>query len=1505
MTQPADSPDEPAASVPISALAFAGARLLLIGTSTHNGPTLTSVPAVSRSVESLAATLTERCGVDPDRLHTLIDPADARTMALAITDAAHQADSTLLVYYAGHGLIGPGDELYLAACATDRLTPGLAAHQALPFSALREAVTMCNAGSVIVVLDCCFSGRARLGADASQPTPFNLPAGHGIYLMGSAEQLALAPDDAEHTTFTGELIRLLREGDPRAPRLLTLDDVYDHLFRVLRARGGPLPRRQAGDRSGGLVIVVNAAAPTIGEQDSTAAQDPVPGPCPYPGLEPFTADEAGYFHGRNELIEELLKGCARAVEGGQPLAVVGPSGAGKTSLLHAGLLATLRAGTPLLPGSAAWPCVVLTPGEHPTRALAAALRPDGAGEAALLSEDPRTAANWARDLVPDPRRRLVLLVDQLEELFTACRSQSERTAFATALTCLADAGTLVVTALRADFYGHAQAMPALASILRDNQVLVGPMRHEELRAAIERPAQAVGLELDEGLADLLIHELGAARLAQSQTGTLPLLSHALWATWRYRSGRRLTIAGYRQSGGIDDAIRQTADETYAHLDDAGRAAVRRMLPRLVRIDDEAVDTTRPVDRTALLDGLPDPRAAERALNQLAAARLLVLDERTVRISHNALLHAWPLLRQWIDADRDWLRIRQQVAVDADAWWQADRHPSLLYRGPRLAATRQRLEVAGLTDSGHEGYAGDLEPRLAAFLDQSWHYERRATRIRTTVIACLCVLTLFAMTGGVLAWMSGQREAKQRRTAVSRLVTEEAEALQRGRPGLAKQLSMVANRLNPDAGTASMIASMDLPGVLQQDAPAGDISLDADGATMAISTGSGVSLWDVTHGRGRLGDLGEMNTGAVAMSPDGRLLTAVHATDTASGSVGLWDITEPDRPHPVAVPPQKVKTLSLAISHDGHMLALGHVDGSIELWDVSHRTTPRRLRTLHGHTGDVDSLAFAPSRSLLGSAGKDGTVRLWDASPHGRTSALATMPGLRTGSNTYSLQGTPLHRVAFSPDGRLLAGPGDGKDTQVRLWRVQDKGQTSLLGTVTDKWATVCQTDLASVAFSPDGKSLAGACDADTVLWDVDPPSRPHKSSDLQGAQDADGMAGPALFTPHGHQLLRATKRGVLLWYVENPAQPTAAASFGATPSGFQTTTRFSGGARRLLVIHGADRGALWDLTGAATLHKSLARLPGSGDIGAEGATFSPNGRIVALSELSNSRHVVRLRDTTRPGAPILSTITDIANGVEDLSFSADGNLLAVADNNDNNDAVTRPPSVRIFDVTNVSHPRQTASMKGGFYYLTFAPKGRLLVANSSDKLFSWTVTNPHHPAPQPTRWLTPGSTVSQSAFRPDGKLLAVTDTQDTTRLWPIEDGRINAADPIMMRTVGSGSSITFSPDGRTLTWSSSGELNGPHGNFDNHIELWNLSNWRTPLSEASFAYGLGSLGGFGGLSYSTQGKPLLAAGGTTVNVWSTNPSDLTYILCKSVGDVITKDQWDMYVPGEPYDPPCS
>ncbi|MEV6873428.1 caspase family protein [Amycolatopsis sp. NPDC051128] len=215
-----------------------GVRVLLLATATHEGPNLLpSVPAVTRSFEDLGRAFAERCGVRPDRLRVVLDPPDARTMAEAVAEAARQAETVLLVYFIGHGLMLPtGDELYLAARSTDELVPGLAEHQALSFSALQQALVASRASSVMVVLDCCFSGKPRLRDGLSVPAFTGVEAAHGRYLIGSAEQLALAPQDAAHTAFTGAFLDVLEHGDRRGPGSLTLDAVYDAVFRKLAGR---------------------------------------------------------------------------------------------------------------------------------------------------------------------------------------------------------------------------------------------------------------------------------------------------------------------------------------------------------------------------------------------------------------------------------------------------------------------------------------------------------------------------------------------------------------------------------------------------------------------------------------------------------------------------------------------------------------------------------------------------------------------------------------------------------------------------------------------------------------------------------------------------------------------------------------------------------------------------------------------------------------------------------------------------------------------------------------------------------------------------------------------------------------------------------------------------------------------------------------------------------------------------------------------------------------------
>ncbi|MEU9691671.1 caspase, EACC1-associated type, partial [Amycolatopsis japonica] len=218
----------------MTGLSGEGVRVLLIATATHDDGALPAVPAVARSAESLRAVLLERCGVRPEALRLLSDPADARAMATAVTEEAQRATAVLLVYFIGHGMPGPDGELYLAARGTGaKLVPGLAEHQALSFATLRQALAVSRAASVVVVLDCCYSGRSSLEARAHAPG-FELAPAHGLYLIGSAEQLALAPPDAACTAFTGTVVDLLTRGDPRGPRQLTLDALYDSVFREMR-----------------------------------------------------------------------------------------------------------------------------------------------------------------------------------------------------------------------------------------------------------------------------------------------------------------------------------------------------------------------------------------------------------------------------------------------------------------------------------------------------------------------------------------------------------------------------------------------------------------------------------------------------------------------------------------------------------------------------------------------------------------------------------------------------------------------------------------------------------------------------------------------------------------------------------------------------------------------------------------------------------------------------------------------------------------------------------------------------------------------------------------------------------------------------------------------------------------------------------------------------------------------------------------------------------------------
>ncbi|MDG4792466.1 AAA family ATPase [Micromonospora sp. WMMD1082] len=1518
----------------MSDLTGRGVRVLVIATENHHGPGLPAVPAVGRTSAALVDRLTGRCGVARSQLTVLHDAPDAFTIARAISEATQQAETVLLIWYVGHGLRGRDGELYLAAAGTDRLTPGLAAHQAYRVSDLRQALSVCRASSIVVVLDCCFSARAQLDA----PVPATVaepPPVHGVYLLSSAEQLALADPDAAYTAFTGEFLTFLDRGDPDAGRALTLDDAYHHLFTALRVAGAPLPRRQEAGHAGRLVLAANPAWQPPGRSGGAPVAQST-GPSPYRGLEPFEERHADVFFGREAVCATLHAQAAQRLADPVPLLVIGPSGVGKTSLVHAGLLpAARRDGWGDDASARVWPVPLrpFTPGPDPLSSLARVLGDDRPDAGSRLAERPAAAVELLdRGTGGGPERPALLVVDQFEELFTLGSTDDTRRGFMACLSALAaprpggGPWAVVVVVLRADFYGAASAEPALAGLVAGPRVVVGPMTGAELRSAVREPAARAGLDLDEGLAELILHELGADGPRGPEPGALPLLSHVLWETWRRRRGSRLDLAAYRESGGLDGAIAKTAEETYAGFTPAQQEIVRRLLLRLTRVGADGVDTARPVARADLLDGLDGDAVV--VVERLAARRLLGIEaDGDVRISHEILLRAWPRLRSWLNDDRGRLVAGEQLTDAAALWRSGGRRRGDLLAGSRLMVVRKTLAATGVSELG---------PVERDFLDRSLR-RRRTGRLAAALLA---VLVLVLGTGGVVAVQQRARAERLDAELGSRLIAAQANAMRATQPEQALALATTAWRTSPTEQARQALyaaAAAPLPVALTgHDGHVYNLAYFADGKVLASSsTDRTVRLWHVGDHRHPLPGavISLPNVTPIATSAQGRYLFGWSA-----GQLLVWHVLDPARPFQVAAVPTGPESLrTIGVSPDGSVLATGDVAGVVQLWDIAQPWRPRPLAELKVDPTDVWAVAFDRRGGVLVTSSRkppqetEDTIRLWDVADPRQPTKLSE---LRTPTALAVALG------ATFTESLLVAGGGLGT---LNGWDITDPARPREIGGTIDGPADA-DGIVWSLAFQPGEQTSAlfvsGHATGGIDVIEVDPRAGPTWRTRLGGAEPSSAVA----FRPDGIGLAQGTEAGgIRLW-----ARPLSLLPYGLSNQGVNDVDSvfdaFDGTGRimaadlteltDLLPKHGS---VFWELGGPAP--RMRATLPR----GWSGAAFLPGGRIA----IARNAEVLQLWEVPEGRSPIAGDALPVPPGRETIVVPGpDGRQLVAGSSRDRElrvlavrdqgriDELARvmlpeparkvrylgpdllaawgARDIHLWDLRDGAAPRAAGVLGGSANALsapstvTYLPERRVaLVVASVDQepqVQLWDLADPHEP--RRAGLLEADSHLAEVVVL--GVDRVAVGTSRGLVAWDLTDVDDPAPAPALSgedRLRADGGGYLLSPDGQLMVVAGYGESEGPtatvwrraapgQGLYAHPVTLYGTSPRFSPDGRYLVLE----------VRASSPWKPFLSNDG--VLVVDLDPESLHQRYCAGSPEAFDRGEWQRYLPTVPYRTAC-
>jgi WD40 repeat protein/energy-coupling factor transporter ATP-binding protein EcfA2 len=1178
----------------------------------------------------------------------------------------------------------------------------------------------------------------------------------------------------------------------------------------------------------------------------------------YPGLKSFAPEDAAAFFGRRDEIEQLIDLLHPTLqrEAGRVVAIVGPSGSGKSSLLNAGLLPRLNR------RDSRWIVVPsMLPGPHPVAALARSLARayqqigvsrDWADIETAISNGNGALRGVVEDLMDraNDRSRVLLVIDQAEELLTRTGAEERRTFLGLMRNSLQeDVPLWVVQTVRSEFLSNTPERSGLAEV-SDDFLVVEPLSPDRLPEVIEGPAVLADLRFAPGLVQRMVGET-----AKGVDG-LPLLAYTLRALYqRVGPGGTVRIDDYEAVGGVVGALQRRADQVLTELKRRDHSdVVLPTLMRLVTIEGSGEPTGRRVRReslspteTVIVDAFVDAHL-------LTSRREPEPDgDSVVEVAHEALLRQWIPLSDAIEASRSSLRMRSEVERLTLDWIAGQQDDSYLLRGRRLAELSSWADLT--TDLGPQEQAFMTASRALAVRDQV--QLRRSVRRLRLIVAGLVGFLVLALVATAIAVETTQRNQAQSRVALARQLGAEAASIAVNEPDTAILLGLQAlsaahadaDRPPPSAGLISGLAKVSHESTLltEHTDQVHAVAYSHDGRfAVTGSWDRTVRFWDPrTYQEAGAPIQSPSPVNALAVSPDSRLV----ATGGQDGIVRLWD-TATRQPVGTPVNVDGSYLFSVAFSPDGQFIAAGSDAGTVRVWDVA---TGRPLlgRPLAQLGASVIRVTFSRDGRLLAAAvwenDDTGSARIWrvrDGSPIGSPLTFDN----------------PVRSVVFQPVGALLAVAAGNS---VRLW---DPATGKAVGA-----PFIGHTDeVLAVAFTNDGRTMAtGSVDKRVRFWQVD--SRTPRGSPVIGhTADVQDLA----FSPDGGTLLSGS------W-------DTTARAW-RVPETFSVSRFLSGHVGEVQGIAFSLRGGLLATSGVDDNTTRLWKLPNGQPRGVplrhddypQRLAFSrPDGRLIATAAgYGGTATIWEVARGRRLRTIQLHDPSDENYSVQDIAFSPDGRLLATGDNE---------TQVRFWQVDSGREYGKPLTNLEVVNAVTFSPDGTLVAAGLSDRtVHVWDLRTR-----QPYGPVLRGHTneVWSVDFSPDGKLLASAGDDRTVRLWDIATGQphgrpILAHEDVIWR-------VAFSPDGQTLATASG----------DGTVKRWRVSDGAQVGSELS-----AHEGPLYGLALSPDGTTLGTVGANgAVRLWDLRFNEWQGVGCRLVRRNLSMTEWQQFLPGIQYQRTCA